>query len=385
MRGVSSKRWTRVALLGALAMALGAGPPAAVQPPAAALASPVAQTGLTSAVCGPKIVIQTNWFPQPEHGALYQLIVNDGKLDRETGRTSGPITGTDVMLEIRAGGPYLGGQQVPAQMYQDKEIDLGQVASDQLVRDAGRLPTVGVVTPLEINPQILMWAADSWNFQSFEEIGQSGARILAFPGVPWIDFLVGKGAVKREQIDESYDGSPTRFITEGNLVQQGFVSSEPYKYESEFTQFGGKKVGFLLLAEGGYPTYPLSLAARPETLETKRECLRALVPMIQQAQVDFIRSPDQVNRNLIQIAKDLASTWSLTEGLVAYSVRAQLEYKIVGNGPDSTLGNFDLDRIQRTIDILLPIFEARRIPQLKLDVKPSDVVTNEFIDPNIGL
>ncbi len=385
MRVVSSRNWRRVALLGLLTMTLAACPPAVVGPPAAALASPGAQAVLSSAICGPRIVVQTNWFPQPEHGALYQLVVNEGRLDKETGRYSGTITGTDVTLEIRAGGPYLGGQLVPAQMYQDKEIDLGQVGTDQGVRDFGRLPTIGVVAPLEISPAILMWAADRWNFQSFEEIGQSDARLLVFPGAPYLDYLLGKGWIRQEQIDESYDGSPTRFVSEGNLIQQGFVSSEPYKYENEFSQWGGKKIGFLLLNDSGYAIYSPMLAARPETIEAKRDCLRAFVPMIQQAQVDYIRSPEAVNRNLIQIAKDLASTWTLTEGGVAYAARAMREYKIVDNGPDKTLGNFDMDRMQRLIDILVPIYEARRIPQFRADVKPTDVVTNEFIDPNIGL
>jgi hypothetical protein len=368
-----------VTAVGVMAAAWAVSAPAAVAPPAAA------QSALSSAVCGPRIVVQTNWFPQPEHGALYQLVVNEGALDKEKGHYNGTITGTDVTLQIRIGGPYLGGQQVPAQMYQDTEIDLGQVASDQAVRDFGRLPTIGVVTPLEINPQILMWSADRWSFQSFEDIGRSGAKIVTFPGVPWIDFLIARGYATREQIDESYDGSPTRFISEGDLIQQGFASSEPYKYENEFPQWGGKKIGFFLLNDAGFPIYPLPLAARPETIEAKRECLRAFVPMVQQAQVDYIRSPERVNSNLIQIARDLASTWTLTEGGVAYAASAMRDYKLVDNGPDSTIGNFDMDRMQQVIDILVPIFETRRTPQLRTDVKPTDIVTNEFIDPRIGL
>src|SRR5688500_188966 len=110
MRVGSSRRRARVALLGLFAMALAACPAAAVQAPTAALASPGAQSGLSSAICGPRIVVQTNFFPQPGHGALYQLVVSGGTLDKELGRYSGLITGTDVTLEIRAGGPYLGGQ-----------------------------------------------------------------------------------------------------------------------------------------------------------------------------------------------------------------------------------------------------------------------------------
>lgn len=65
--------------------------------------------------------------------------------------------------------------------------------------------------------------------------------------------------------------------------------------------------------------------------------------------------------------------------------RFEIVSKLVDNGPDSTIGNFDMNRMQEVIDILVPIFEARRIPQFRPDVKPTDIVTNEFIDPRIGL
>jgi hypothetical protein len=57
---------------------------------------------------------------------------------------------------------------------------------------------------------------------------------------------------------------------------------------------------------------------------------------------------------------------------------------IVGNGPDQTLGNFDMARVQRIIDITTPISTTQRKPP-KAGLKPEDIATNEFIDPKIGL
>ena len=56
----------------------------------------------------------------------------------------------------------------------------------------------------------------------------------------------------------------------------------------------------------------------------------------------------------------------------------------VTNGPDKTLGNFDTARVQRMIDIVTPILAGQRQP-LKQGLKPSDLYTNEFIDPGIGI
>jgi hypothetical protein len=57
---------------------------------------------------------------------------------------------------------------------------------------------------------------------------------------------------------------------------------------------------------------------------------------------------------------------------------------IVGNGKDSTLGNFEDSRLTALIDITKPIFTAQN-KAMKPDIKASDIATNEFIDPSIGL
>ena len=43
-----------------------------------------------------------------------------------------------------------------------------------------------------------------------------------------------------------------------------------------------------------------------------------------------------------------------------------------------------MSRVKRTIDIVGPIYAAQK-QQVKAGLKPEDIVTNEFIDPAIGL
>ena len=54
----------------------------------------------------------------------------------------------------------------------------------------------------------------------------------------------------------------------------------------------------------------------------------------------------------------------------------------MGNGPDLTLGNFDLPRVERTIAQLKPILKARGV-KVPDKLAAGDIVTNEFIDPSI--
>jgi hypothetical protein len=334
--------------------------------------------------CGDRIVIQTDWFPEPEHGALYQLIGPGGEIDKDKGAYTGEIGDTGVTAEIRSGGPFTGFQQVSAQMYQDNDILLGYVSSDEAVQNSAKLPTTAVMTPLEKNPQILMWDPEDFDFQEFADIGESDATVLYFEGATYMEYMIGQGWIRRDQTDSSYDGSPARFVSEENIVQQGFATNEPYKYENDI-QAWRKPVDYLLIHDSGFEIYSQPLAVRTGVLEEERDCLKAIVPVVQQAQIDYINEPEPVNEELLNIVDEFASFWTLSEGGNEFAVEQMLELGIVGNGPDETLGNFDMERVQETVDQLKPIFEEQNLNSFDPNVTAEEIVTNEFIDPNIGL
>jgi hypothetical protein len=336
-------------------------------------------------VCGDKIVIQTDWFPEPEHAAVYQLAGTNGSFEKAKGRYTGTIGKTGVKLEIRAGGPFTGFQQPISQLYQDSSITLGYVNSDEAVRSSKTLPTVAVVTPLEFSPQILMWNPQELNIKTFEDIERSNAKVLVFEGGVWVDYLIGRGWIRKSQVDTSYDGSPARFITsDGGIVQQAFVTSEPYDYEHVISQYG-KPVSYLLIRNSGYVPYPEALAAKPDVVKKMAPCFKQLVPLIQQAEVDYIANPKPTNAKLIDIVTQLNTFWKLTPGGVAYNAATQKRLKLVQDGPDCTLGNFSMKRLKGVVNQLLPIYKEQNVDTVKDGIKASDIATNQFIDPKIGL
>lgn len=373
MRGVIGA----AAIVTTLAAGLSAGQAASGQRTAAA-------ASLKSA-CGDKVVVQTDWFPEPEHGGLYQLAGTNGTTDKAHGRYTGTIGKTGVQLEIRAGGPFTGFQNPISQMYQDKSITLGYVTSDEQIQLVKKLPLVSIVTPNEFSPQILMWNPQKLHITKFADIRASGAKVLVFQGGVFIDYLVGRGWIDKSQVDASYDGSPARFVAaDGAVVQQGFATSEPYQYEHDISSFA-KPVSYLLIRSSGYVPYPETLGARPEDVKTLGACFKQLVPLIQRAQIDYVQNPGPVNAKLIEIVTALDTFWKLSPGGNAYNVATQLKLKIVSNGPNCTLGDFDMKRLQGVINAVTPIFKAKGIDTINPDLKATEIATNKFIDPKIGL
>ncbi len=334
-------------------------------------------------MCPDNVVIQTNWWPEPDHGFLYQLIGPNGTIDTNKNTYSGPIGNTGVNAEIRAGGPAIGFQQVTAQLYSDDSILLGMVGTDEQIQNSASQPSTAVFAWYAKNPQIFFWGNQDWNFQNVADIGQNGATVLAFSGASYIDVLVGKGALKMSQVDESYTGDPSRFVAaEGNIVSQGFITSEPYLYENEVPDWM-KPVKFLLL-DNDVPIYQDDMAIRNDKLDANRACLQKLVPLMQQSAIDYVKNPGPINAMISDYTARVKGGTQISVTAGADAVQKMLMYNIVGNGTDGVYGSYDTARVQQMINDFAPVFTARGKPP-KANLQPSDLFTNEFLDKSIHL
>lgn len=342
--------------------------------------------GALSGICPETIVIQTDWFPESEHGALYQLVGDDYTVDTEKKVVKGSLidgNGTDmgVDIEVRTGGPAIGYSPVSSTMAADTSITLGYISTDDGAFNYDTIPTLAVVAPLEINPQIIMWDPETYpDVQSIADLGEAGVTLNVFAGGSFLQVFVAEGIISESQIDGSYDGSPARFISEGGkIAQQGFASAEPYQYKNEFTDWG-KDVAYELIHDAGFEIYAAPLAIRADEKDELSACLTEFVPLVQQAAIDFITDGARATAIIIDAVEKFNDFWVYGEGVANYSTQTQRELGLVGNGPDSTLGNFDLDRVNSVLDKM----RAAGL-EVPADLTAEDMYTNEFIDASIGL
>ena len=335
--------------------------------------------------CPDPLVVQTDWFPEAEHGALYHLIGDDYSVDSNDKVVSGPLLagGEDsgLTLEVRSGGPAIGDQPVSVQQYADDSITLGYATTEAQVLRYEDNAVISVIAPLEINPQIIYWDPETYpEIETLADLGEEGVTINVFGGGTFSDVFVAQGIWSADQVDPSYDGSPARFIAEdGKIAQQGFASAEPFKYEHEFTDWG-KPIAYQLLHDAGFQVYSQTLSVRPDMLEDLSPCLAAFVPLVQQAAVDYLEAPERANAMIIDAVEQFDTFWTYNEALAEYSVQTQKELGLVGNGADDTLGNMEAERIQDAIDQIRDA--GLDVPD---DLEASDLFTNEFIDESIGV
>ncbi len=346
---------------------------------------------LAAAGCPENIKIATDWFPEAEHGHLYELVGPDPTFEATdeysvTGplMASGEYTGVDITI-VSGGSARPDFLQPDGMLYAEDDILLGYVGNDEAVVHSSTYPTVGIFAPLEKDPQMIMWdPATLTDVHSIADLGKAGTSVRVFPGGYYIDYFVHEGILSADQIDSTYDGAPDVFVSSGGTIaQQGFASAEPYIYENEISAWG-KPVDYELINDAGYPKYAAVVSTKPENVTEYADCFAALVPVLQQAEIDYYADPAETNELILAAVDAYATFWVYSAGVAEYSVETQLSDGLVGNGTDDIVGNVDVDRVQALIDAATEIYGSDTEKNIRTDLTPADLFTDEFIDPSIG-
>jgi hypothetical protein len=341
------------------------------------------ETGL-SGVCPSTISVQANWWPSSDDAFLFDLIGPNGTTDTSKNTYSGPIGNSGVTLTILSGGPGASYQTDTALAYENDPY-LFMESTDEQISNSAQHPTTAVFAWYQQYPLIFLWGNQKWNFTSLQQIAASGTKVLALSSGTYLGLFEKEGLLTKAQVDTSYNGAPARFVAaDGNIIQQGFVDEEPYQLQYE-TSAWGKPVKFLLVGNKEFPVYQDELAVRPDELAAKTPCLKKLIPLFQEASIQYAKNPASAEKAVVNFTNSLKGTGvAVSAGLANYAYTAQLKYGLIANGTDGTYGSFDFTEIQSAITKLTPVFESEGVHP-KAGLTPSDLVTNQFLDPSIKL
>ena len=398
-----TSRWTAVvAAVTAAGLAVSAcGSSSSKSSTSAAAASSTAaaatQTGPKvnlAGVCPSTVVVQTDWNPEADHGHLYEMLGPKPTINSSQKSVTSDLYAngqpTGVKLQIRAGGPAIGYSTVSAQMYQDKSITLGYVTTDEAVEFSGKLPTTAVFAENNVSPQIIMW--DPKTYPGVTTIKQLGQKLAAkhgvvryFSGAAYMQHLISAGYLPASVTDSSYDGTPAKFVTDqGRSGQQGFATAEPYLYRHE-VQAWDKPVDFQLIADTGWSPYPEAMSVRTGDLAKLSPCLKKLVPVMQQADVDYLKSPTATNNLIDTLVKDYNTGWTYDAAVGRYAAAETKKLKIASDAGNSYVGALSATRVAALIKLAVPIYDKAKGAGVKPDLKPSDLFTDKFLSHKISL
>lgn len=291
-----------------------------------------------------KVVFQTDWFPQAEHGGFYQALARGYYAD----------AGLDV--EILPGGP---GAAIKIKVAKGDATFGMQRTDDTAMAVANGLPLVAVAATMQHDAEALLLHADS-PVRDFADL--NGRTIMAPVSMVWIPFLQQKYGIKFDLIPTTYGLGA--FLGDKSFIQSCFLTSEPFHAMEK-----GVAVRTLPLTEAGYDIYQ-AIVCRRELVRNEPELVRAFVAASIRGWQDYLaRDPAPANQLI------LARNPNMSSAQLDYSRRALIEHALVVGFPDrgEAIGRIDLARVQREIDLL------REFKVLDQPVRASEVATTEFL------
>ncbi|MFL5076162.1 MAG: ABC transporter substrate-binding protein [Microvirga sp.] len=260
-----------------------------------------------------RIVFSTNWKAQAEHGGYYQAVAKGFYKKR----------GLDV--QIRQGGPAIDNQQLMAAGAIDMAIGSNDFYAFNLVQaDA---PAVAVAAIFQKDPQILLLHATSPIASLADMKGKPVMIAKSASNTYWL-WLKAKYGFTDEQI-RPYTFNSAPFLVDKNAIQQGYISSEPYKIKKE----AGVDTKFFLLADHGYGTYGNLVIVQRKLVDEKPAVVQGFVEASIEGWYDYLYGDPSPGNALIK--KDNPD---MDDGLIAEGISKMRQYGIVDSGDTKELG-----------------------------------------------
>lgn len=273
-----------------------------------------------------KVVLQSDWFPQAEHGGFYQALAKG--FYREAG----------LDVEILPGGP---GATIKLSVAKGI-ADFGLYRSDDVIVAASRgLPLVMVAAVLQHDPEALLVHAES-PVKTLQDL--DGRSVIAPPSMTWIPYVKGKYGIHFDLRPLNY-GLAT-FLGDPDVIQQCMMTSEPY-----FAEQHGVKVRTVPIAGSGYDPYH-TIICRRELIRTSPDMVKAFVAASIRGWHDYLEGDPAPAHALI-----LQRNPAMSTGQMEYSRQALIAHALVTGDPahGEHIGLLSIKRIQQQIDVLTDV------------------------------
>jgi NitT/TauT family transport system substrate-binding protein len=300
-----------------------------------------------AAQAGEKFVFMTNWFAEAEHGGFYQALA------------TGQYRKYGLDVDIRMGGAQVNITQLMAA----GQADCIMGASDLQVvmaRENG-VPLVTVAAMFQKDPDALIAHED---VKSLTDMKNRTILIAASSYQnfwPWLKARYGFTDAQARP----YTFNVQPFVADRSLVQQGYVTSEPYALQK-----AGVKANAFLLSDYGYPAYSTTIVCMEHTVRDRHAALASFVRASAEGWKSYLADPAPGNA---LIKKDNPS---MTDGQLEFSVRKMKETGLVTSGDAGRLGIGIITdaRVKASYDFLVA---SRLIDPAKVDL--ARTYTTEFV------
>ena len=231
-----------------------------------------------------KVILQADWYPQPEHGGFYTALVKSYYKDE----------GLDV--DIESGSPYLS----PYQRVAAGGAQFGMGASDRILESvADGQPLIAVAATMQHDPQGIMVRKNS-PVRTFADL--NGHTVAVQAGSTWFRYLAVKYRLTNVQ-EVPATMSVANFIADPNYIQQAFATSEPF-----FARQAGIETRVLLVSDAGFNPYRVMFTTQ-SFLHQHPDVVAKFVRASVRGWREYLNDPSAAHAALLKLNPALSPQW----------------------------------------------------------------------------
>lgn len=295
-----------------------------------------------------KVAVQLNWYPESEHGGVYQAAADGTYAD----------AGLDV--DIRSGG-----RATPVA----PEIELGRVqfamanADDVVVFRRQGMDIVAVMAVMQNSPRCILVRADS-GVTDFA--GLSGMTLQRQAGRTFLEFMRSKGVLENV-IEVPYHGSVSSMVADPKIAIQAYSFAEPLLAQEQ-----GVEVRTLMVSDLGWNPYSSVLITSGKLIREQPELVQTFVDATRTGWQHYIDDPIAGNDAILA-----ANEHGMTREVLQFGLAGLKPLALPDEMPASDIGMMSPLRWQTLIEQMDELD-----PSMAGKVKPEDCFTSAFLQSN---
>lgn len=311
-------------------------------------------TNTEAGAAGPTLVsIQLNWYPEVEHGGVYQA------------KTDEKYEAAGIDVEIRPGGRET---PVAPELLRGRSQFAITNADDVVLFRAQDADIVAVLAAVQDHPRCLLVRADS-GVEGFEDL--DGMTLQCQPGRAFLPFLRKRGLLEGVR-EVPYFNSIATMVNDPKTMVQAYSVAEPLIARQQ-----GLKVRTLMISDLGWNPYSSVLVTTGDLIRNSPELVKKVVKATQAGWVDYLDAPGDANEVILK-----ANGHSMTPEALQFGSEEMrpLVYSGARNRDDvsdeqrAELGVMTSERWSRMLE---------QMSELELikpgSISPEDCFTNDFL------
>lgn len=299
---------------------------------------------LASSASDSLVSVQLNWYPESEHGGVYQA------------EADGAYSEVGLKVDIRPGG-----RATPVA----PELELGRVqfafanADDVVVYRRQGMDIVAVLAAMQDNPRCILVREDS-GVESFEDL--AGMTLQRQAGRPFLEFMRSRGIL--DQVREvPYHGSVSSLVGDSKIAIQAYCFAEPLLAKQQ-----GVNVRKLMVSDLGWNPYSSVLVTTGKLINEQPELVRRFVHATQKGWQDYLSDPSKGNAAILK-----ANKHGMTAEALAFGSKEMRALAVVDGMTSDLIGQMSLERWTELVNEM-----DRLEPSAAGTVKPQDCFTDQF-------